>query len=68
MAHGRVRVGGLQVSKILFNFVNQEVVPGTNINPFSFWTGFQTILTEFAPVNRTLLKKRDELQASIDEW
>ncbi|CAF4211602.1 unnamed protein product, partial [Rotaria magnacalcarata] len=28
----------------------------------------QTILTEFAPVNRTLLKKRDELQASIDEW
>ncbi|CAF3583245.1 unnamed protein product [Rotaria socialis] len=68
MAHGRVRVGGLQVSKILFNFVNQEVVPGTNINPFSFWTGFQTILTEFAPVNRALLKKRDELQANIDEW
>ncbi|CAF4630034.1 unnamed protein product, partial [Rotaria socialis] len=68
MAHGRVRVGGLQVSKILFNFVNQEVVPGTNINPFSFWTGFQTILTEFAPINRALLKKRDELQANIDEW
>ncbi|CAF3330679.1 unnamed protein product [Rotaria sp. Silwood1] len=68
MANGRVRIGGLQISKVLFNFVNQEVVPGTNINPYSFWTGVQAIIAEFAPINSTLLKKRDDLQAKIDEW
>ncbi|CAF3339496.1 unnamed protein product [Rotaria sp. Silwood1] len=68
MANGRVRIGGLQISKVLFNFVNQEVVPGTNINPYSFWTGVQAIISEFAPINSTLLKKRDDLQAKIDEW
>ncbi len=68
MANERVRVGGLQISKILFNFVNKEVIPGTNINSFSFWTGVQAIITEFAPENRALLQKRDDLQAKIDEW
>ncbi|CAF2364695.1 unnamed protein product [Rotaria sp. Silwood2] len=68
MANGRVRVGALQISKVLFNFVNQEVVPGININPSSFWTGVHPIISEFAPINRSLLKKRDDLQARIDEW
>ncbi|UJR25337.1 hypothetical protein I4U23_006687 [Adineta vaga] len=68
MASERVRVGGLQISKILFNFVNQEVVPGTNINTFSFWTGVQAILNEFGPENRALLQKRDDLQTKIDQW
>ncbi|CAF1033104.1 unnamed protein product [Rotaria sordida] len=68
MASGRVRIGALQVSKVLYNFVNQEVVPGTNINPYSFWNGVQTIISEFGPINRALLKKRDDLQAKIDEW
>lgn len=68
MANARVRVGALQISKILFNFVNKEVVPGTNVNPFAFWTGVQAILGELAPVNRALLAKRDEFQAKIDAW
>ncbi|CAF3678481.1 unnamed protein product [Adineta steineri] len=68
MANERVKVGGLYISKVLFNFVNQEVVPGTNINTFSFWTGVQAIINEFAPANRALLQKRDDLQAKIDEW
>ncbi|CAF1120066.1 unnamed protein product [Rotaria sordida] len=68
MASGRVRIGALQVSKVLYNFVNQEVVPGTNINPYSFWNGVQTIISEFGPINRALLKKRDDLQVKIDEW
>jgi len=68
MANERVRVGGLFISKILLNFVNQEVVPGTNISPYAFWVGVQSIITELAPENRALLQKRDDLQAKIDEW
>lgn len=58
----------MQISKVLFNFVNKEVIPGTNVNTFSFWTGVQAILDEFAPENRALLQKRDDLQAKIDQW
>ena len=63
------RLEVLQISKILFNFVNEEVIPGTNINQdYSFWSGVQSILTEFAPDNDALLQKRDDLQTKIDEW
>ena len=68
MANERVRVGMLRISKVLFDFVNREVAPGTNVNPFIFWTGVQSILTEFSPENRALLQKRDDLQAKIDQW
>jgi malate synthase len=68
MTNERVRVGGLFISKILLDFVNQEVVPGTNISPYAFWVGAQSIITELAPENRALLQKRDDLQAKIDEW
>ena len=68
MANERVRCGGLHISKILFNFVNKEVVPGTGINSTAFWTGVQSILYDFAPDNAALLQKRDDLQTKIDEW
>jgi malate synthase len=68
MANERVTVSGLSVSKILFNFVNQEVIPGTNTTPFAFWVTVQRIITEFAPDNRALLQKRDDLQTKIDQW
>ena len=58
----------LRISKVLFEFVGREVAPGTNINPFIFWTGLQNILTEFSAKNHALLKKRDDLQANIDQW
>jgi malate synthase len=68
MANERVTVGGIYISKNLFRFVNEEVIPGTNIRPFSFWAGAQKIITELAPDNQALLQKRDDLQAKIDEW
>lgn len=68
MANERVTVGGFYISKNLFNFVNQEVIPGTNITPDAFWIGALNIITDFAPDNLDLLQKRDNLQAKIDEW
>ena len=34
----------------------------------AFWQGFAALLAAFAPRNRALLAKRDDLQAQIDAW
>ncbi|CAF4514502.1 unnamed protein product [Rotaria sp. Silwood1] len=68
MANERVRIGNLQIAKILFDFVNQEVLPDTHINLNTFWSGVESIITELSPENRRLLQKRDYFQAKIDEW
>jgi len=68
MANERIRISGLYVSKNLFNFVNKEVIPGTDVSSYAFWVGAQKIIDELGPDNRNLLQKRDNLQAKIDEW
>ena len=64
----RVQVGGLQVAKALYDFVNNEAIPGTGIAADSFWAGAAAVIKDLAPKNRALLAKRDELQAQIDAW
>ena len=64
----RVQVGGLQVAKVLYDFVNQEAIPGTGIEAGAFWAGFDKLVHELAPRNKALLAKRDDLQASLDAW
>src|SRR5574343_1491450 len=64
----RVQVGGLQVAKALYDFVNNEAIPGTGIAADKFWAGADAVIHDLAPKNRALLAKRDELQAKIDAW
>ncbi|SFW47507.1 malate synthase [Pseudomonas sp. NFACC19-2] len=64
----RVQVGGLQVAKALYDFVNNEAIPGTGIAADKFWAGAAAVIKDLAPKNRALLAKRDELQAQIDGW
>ncbi|MCK0093538.1 malate synthase G [Rhodococcus sp. F64268] len=64
----RVTVGGLQIAKVLYDFVNNEALPGTGVDAEAFWTGADKIVEELAPKNRALLAKRDDLQAQIDTW
>ncbi|HEY1028789.1 MAG TPA: malate synthase G [Pseudomonas sp.] len=64
----RVQVGGLQVAKALYDFVNNEAIPGTGIAADKFWAGAAAVIRDLAPKNRALLAKRDELQAQIDAW
>ena len=64
----RVQVGGLQVAKVLFDFVNNEAIPGTGIAADAFWAGAEKVINDLAPKNKALLAKRDELQAKIDAW
>ena len=63
-----VQVGGLQVAKVLFDFVNHEAIPGTGISADQFWAGADKVIHDLAPKNKALLAKRDDFQARIDTW
>lgn len=64
----RVSVGNLRVARVLYDFVNNEALPGTDIDPDSFWAGVDKVVTDLTPQNQSLLNTRDELQAQIDKW
>jgi malate synthase len=64
----RVSVGNLRVARVLYDFVNNEALPGTDIEPDSFWAGVDKVVTDLTPQNQDLLRRRDELQAQIDKW
>jgi len=64
----RVDIGGIQVAKNLYDFVNSQAIPGTGIDPDKFWAEFDKIVNELAPRNRELLAKRDDIQEKMDSW
>ena len=64
----RVSVGNLRIARVLYDFVNNEALPGTDIDPDSFWAGVDKVVTDLSPQNQDLLNRRDELQAQIDRW
>ena len=64
----RVSVGNLRVAQVLYDFVNNEALPGTDIDPDSFWAGVDKVITDLQPQNQDLLARRDELQAQIDKY
>ena len=60
--------GGVQVARTLYDFVNDEAIPGTGVESAAFWEGFGALVRDLAPRNKALLEKRDELQRQIDAW
>ena len=64
----RVEIGGLGVAKCLHDLVNDEIAPGTGVEPEAFWRSLADIVRDLEPKNRTLLGRRDRLQAQIDAW
>jgi len=63
-----VQAGNLQVSKDLYNFVNNEALPATGIDSTYFWSELEKLANLFGPRNRALLARRDELQAQLDVY
>ncbi len=64
----RVTLGNLRVAKVLHDFINNEALPGTGLDPDSFWAGVDKVVTDLTPRNEELLGRRDELQAQLDRW
>ena len=59
---------GLKINTKLLDFVNNEIIPGTNIKSEEFWTSFGKIVHELAPINKKLIQKREDIQKKIDDW
>jgi malate synthase len=63
-----IGVDRLAIDKVLYDFVNQEAIPGTGVQERAFWSGFSGLVGTLTPRNTELLLRRDELQAKIDAW
>ena len=56
------------VARVLHDFVVDEALPGTGIEPAVFWPLFGALIRDLAPRNAALLARRAELQDRIDAW
>ena len=63
-----IQVSNLQVSDVLYDFVNEQALPNTGVDKDAFWNGFDQLVHELAPINKELLIKRDILQDKIHAW
>ncbi|MEM7236538.1 MAG: malate synthase G, partial [Pseudomonadota bacterium] len=64
----RIEIAGLKVAKPLYDFIENEALPGTGVASSDFWNGFGRLAAEFAPKNRALVAKREEIQKQLDAW
>ncbi len=65
----RITAAGLQVDKELYDFIEQDVLAQhPQVKSAEFWTGLAGLLATYAPKNKALLQKREDLQAKIDAW
>jgi malate synthase len=58
----------LHVANPLYNFIEQQVLPGTGVTPADFWKGFDAIVHDLGPKNAALLAERDRIQTEMDAW
>ncbi len=60
--------GKLSVASELVKFIENELLPETNVDPSRFWEGFDKAIHDLTPKNRKLLAIRDKMQQEIDKW
>ena len=64
----RIECAGLQVAPEIHSLLENEILPGTGLEPAAFWTALADIVTRFTPRNRELLAVRNEMQSTISAW
>ena len=64
----RVKIENLNVEKNLLDFINQDALPGTDVEQSKFWASFSKSIYKLNPINKNLLEKRKDLQRKIDNW
>ncbi|WP_338446348.1 malate synthase G [Pelagerythrobacter marensis] len=64
----KIERAGLQVHPALAELLEGEVLPVLEQDAEAFWRGFANLVARFAPRNRTLVARREDLQAKIDAW
>ncbi|UUR07337.1 malate synthase G [Sphingomonas glaciei] len=63
-----VTATSIGVDPVLARFIDEEVLPGLDMDRAAFWDGVDQLFRDLAPRNAALLAKRDTLQAQIDDW
>lgn len=63
-----VDIGSIKVAKKLYEFINNEALPNTEVDIEQFWQDFEKIYVDFTPRNNDLLNKRQQLQDDISAW
>jgi len=64
----KIKKENFTIDSILLEFINKEAIPGTDINVDEFWKKFDSAIHELAPINKALIKKREDIQKKIDAW
>ena len=64
----RIQKGKLAIAKELYDFIENEALPGSGLDSETYWKNFEQVVVDLSPKNKALLAKREELQAKIDEW
>ena len=68
MSKKYINIENLSISEDLYNFVNDEAIPGTDIPKEKFWKGLSKVSHELNLKNIELLRIRKKLQIDIDRW
>mgnify|MGYP001217541795 FL=1 len=63
-----VQAGTIQVAKVLYDFVNEELLPNSGLDQDKFWRDFAALIADLTPRNKELLARRDEIQEKLNEW
>ncbi len=61
-------IGTLHVATELYEFINEDVIPGTGTSSKQFWSGLGDMITELSPINKQLLQVREDLQQKINAY
>ena len=61
-------INRLKVSEKLLSFINNDLLKDIKISPQKFWLDFDNVIHQLAPINRELIKKREDIQKKIDAW
>ena len=68
MSTARTACHRLQVATSLYQFIEEQVLPGIGVKSAAFWKGFDALVADLAPKNIALLAERDRLQSEMDRW
>ncbi|MCP1146478.1 malate synthase G [Lysinibacillus endophyticus] len=63
-----IQVGNLKVASVLYDFINNQALPGSKVEQEQFWNGLDQLIHDLTPENKALLEKRDEIQEAINNW
>ncbi len=63
-----IKLERLDIDSSLFEFVNDSVLKQIGLQKNEFWSGVQSLLEKYVPVNNQLLAQRVALQNQINEY